>query len=129
MAKTIEEIMVASIEKGVEHALTKEIRPLIKENQLLKREVESLKSLLQEAIATFNAKQETEYLDDEKLLTQVEVCEMVGRNIKEVKKMIDEGSVALVEIPGGRDKILRSSVITYIQSLQIKNNYQKGILI
>ena len=85
--------------------------------------------MLQEAITTFNAKQETEYLDDEKLLTQVEVCEMVGRNIKEVKKMIDEGSVALVEIPGGRDKILRSSVIGYIQNLQIKNNYQRGNLI
>ena len=121
MAKTIEEIMIASIEKGVEQALTKQIRPLIKENQLLKKEIAELKTSLEEMIEKLAVKNNFDSLDDERLITKVQAGSILGINKKSIDGLIDKGIILTVDVPDGRDKVLKSSVTKYIQSLQVKN--------
>ena len=121
MAKTIEEIMIASIEKGVEQALNKQIRPLIKENQLLKKEIADLKISLQESIEKLAFKDKFDAIGDESLITKLKAGEILGINKKSVEGLINKGILLLVDVPDGRDKVLKSSVMKYIQSLQIKN--------
>lgn len=127
MARTYEEMLSDSIEKGVKHFLTKELRPLVKENQMLKEEVASLKATLTEAIEKLAFKDEFTSIDNEKLITKVKAGEILGINKRAIDGLIDQGKLLIVDVPDGRDKVLHSSVIKYIQNLQIKNLRSKAI--
>lgn len=127
MARTYEEMLADSIEKGVDRFLNKALRPLVKENQMLRQEILNLRKSLTQAIEKLAIKDEFDSIGEEKLITKKKAGEILGINVKAIDGLIDQGEILIVDVPDGRDKVLHSSVTRYIQNLQIKNLRSKSV--
>lgn len=92
----------------VKEAVQEVISPILQEIQSLKREISALK----------NAPADNNHA--EKLIPQKEAKARLGVNETAFRRILEEGTLAVVRTPNGRPKVLESSLNAYIRELQEK---------
>lgn len=108
MARSMEDILIASTAKAVEAAM----KPLVKEIQELKQEVSELKATAKATNETFDPR--------ERLISMTETSRRLGVGKARLRSMIQEGAIKTAQTPNGRRKVLESSINGYITQLQEK---------
>lgn len=93
----------------VKEAVQEVVAPLLQEVQSLKRELSALK------YAPSDANNHAE-----KLIPQKEAKARLGVNETAFRRILEEGTLAVVRTPNGRPKVLESSLNAYIRELQEK---------
>lgn len=113
---------MASMEELIEartaSAVASAVRPLQKEIAALRRAVAELAEATKAANESFDPR--------ERLITQKEAMKRLGVNFTRFQAMAKDGAVVVVSTPNGRNKVVESSLNSYIGSLRKKAGWKEG---
>ena len=108
MAKTLDDHIADAVAKATETAIKKAMPGIMKgiENVIARHFQEAMGKLV------------AEKLEDERMLTISEASRKLMVNPAKVRSLAKAGEISIIDPPGGRAKVVASSVNAYIRRLQ-----------